>query len=658
MLRFHRLTFEDFGPFKGQQTIEFPEDGVVAVYGENMRGKTTLLNAIRYSLFGTVMTRHARALSLDNIENWERAQQGKHGFKVILNFSQDGSKYELTRECKLRRGITTPQSDSDYEQILFLQKDGVALGPSAADVQLKRIMPESVSRFFLFDGELLQQYEELLRDESEMGGKIKDAIERILGVPVLTNARTNLKRLLDEAQKSESKAAQKNQKTEELGNHHAACIEQRASHEAELDRLRNDLLSMKAKKVVLEDEVKKTERVRLLFSEKERLSKEIDEINLRQAEKEARLREVLSSAWKGLLERKIREAENAIHVRIGFLRQQESAKSSAQYLIRHIDDGLQSGFCPTCKTELNETSEKIIQVFREELREQSKLDDNSEEINRLNSQMAVLRSAESQSVAALVSELTESIEDCQMNKHLKNDRIEEIFEATKAIDESENRRILAEHDRTMREIIILEQGIGNQLGELTRIEQTIEKIEKQLDLYGEADLAIARRRRELAKRLYDLLNEAVDVYRDDLRVRVETDASKLFMKLTTEPEYAGLQINKNYGLTILHKDGSPIPVRSAGAEHIVALSLMGALQKNAPLQGPIIMDSPFGRLDNSHTTKVVEALPQMSNQVMLLVYESEMEPKIARQHLRGNLKREYEIMRQSARHSTIEVRYE
>ncbi len=83
---------------------------------------------------------------------------------------------------------------------------------------------------------------------------------------------------------------------------------------------------------------------------------------------------------------------------------------------------------------------------------------------------------------------------------------------------------------------------------------------------------------------------------------VEKDATNLFKRLISEPDYAGLNINESYGLTIMHKDKQAIPVRSAGAEHIVALSLMGALQKNAPLRGPIIMDSPFGRLDEIHTT--------------------------------------------------------
>jgi len=70
------------------------------------------------------------------------------------------------------------------------------------------------------------------------------------------------------------------------------------------------------------------------------------------------------------------------------------------------------------------------------------------------------------------------------------------------------------------------------------------------------------------------------------------------------------------------------------------------------------MDSPFGRLDDQHTTKVVDSLPDMAAQVMLLVYESEMEPRLARSRLQGHLKREYRIGRVTARHSTIEVRHE
>lgn len=65
------------------------------------------------------------------------------------------------------------------------------------------------------------------------------------------------------------------------------------------------------------------------------------------------------------------------------------------------------------------------------------------------------------------------------------------------------------------------------------------------------------------------------------------------MWYSNDPDYVSLKINENYGLSMVHVSGELVPLRSAGFEHVVALSLIGALHKNAPLRGPIIMDSPF-----------------------------------------------------------------
>jgi DNA sulfur modification protein DndD len=86
---------------------------------------------------------------------------------------------------------------------------------------------------------------------------------------------------------------------------------------------------------------------------------------------------------------------------------------------------------------------------------------------------------------------------------------------------------------------------------------------------------------------------------------------------------------------------------------VVALALMGALQRNAPLRGPIVMDSPFGRLDEAHTGQVIQALPEMAAQVILLVYEAEVGQSRVRSLLGGHLAREYRLERASARRTTI-----
>jgi len=115
--------------------------------------------------------------------------------------------------------------------------------------------------------------------------------------------------------------------------------------------------------------------------------------------------------------------------------------------------------------------------------------------------------------------------------------------------------------------------------------------------------------------------------RTDERVasRSGEHATEIFKLLTTDPTYAGLQINENYGLVILRHDQIAVGQRSAGAEQIVALSLLGALNRLATKRGPVIMDTPFGRLDRTHRANILRFVPTMADQVVLLVHDGEID---------------------------------
>ena len=106
---------------------------------------------------------------------------------------------------------------------------------------------------------------------------------------------------------------------------------------------------------------------------------------------------------------------------------------------------------------------------------------------------------------------------------------------------------------------------------------------------------------------------------------------------------------------MIHKSGEVVPLRSAGFEHVVALSLIGALHKNAPLRGPIIMDSPFGRLDPTHKRNITNTLPKMSEQIVLLAYTHEIDEQQARDTLGAALNKEYRLQRYSSFHTQIEA---
>jgi DNA sulfur modification protein DndD len=656
MLRFNKIELEDFGPFKGTQSLEFPDkDGVTIVFGENMRGKTTLLNAIRYALFGRILGRGSREISPEQFINWESKEEGKYSFKVTLYFKEGGSEYELVRQFSPKEGIGTPQSDEDYTEEVYLIKGDSVTGPEEREEELAQILPQQVSRFFLFDGELLQQYEELLIDESEMGQKIREAIERILGVPVLKNGRADLRALLNEAQEQEQKAAQRSNKTEEIGAQLETATAKRDQLKSDLDELNEELDELEDDKSAKRNQLQQLEAAKNLVDERKDLKENLTQVEEDLEDKHEELRDLMEDSWRSVLHETIEGRLENLKERQRELDKKRTRISVAENLAERISEGLEEDECPICEQELHEKAEDHLeaelQSFQGLVDQDTDFEDEYERvvksIDALENQIG---SDPSDQIKATISE----IDELKAERAKIKDDISEIEESLESSKEERVTKLNKEYEQIIGEIKVKKEAVEETEEELEDKKNNINKLQSQLDKISGAQLEEERKRRELYEQLVDLFDEGVAEYRDRLRQRVEQDASDIFLELTTEPEYERLQINENYGLMIIHEDGSDIEIRSAGAEHVVALALMGALQNNAPLQGPIIMDSPFGRLDEGHVENVVESLPKFTDQVMLLVYRDEINPNTARELLKGKLRKEYSLERVSARHTDLQ----
>jgi DNA sulfur modification protein DndD len=139
-----------------------------------------------------------------------------------------------------------------------------------------------------------------------------------------------------------------------------------------------------------------------------------------------------------------------------------------------------------------------------------------------------------------------------------------------------------------------------------------------------------------------------------MRLEVQDEATKIFKRLTSEPDYAGLRINTKYYLQIVDKSDRIIQRRSAGAEQIVAMSLIGALIQCSVKEAPVIMDTPLGRLDSTHRKNIMKWIPEMAEQVMLFVTSTEFSNTTDRPLLGSAIGREYWLKRISP--SRTEVR--
>jgi len=154
--------------------------------------------------------------------------------------------------------------------------------------------------------------------------------------------------------------------------------------------------------------------------------------------------------------------------------------------------------------------------------------------------------------------------------------------------------------------------------------------------------------------LQRVFSESIERLRENLRTKVETLSTQAFRHMTHQKAYKALQINQGYGLTIVDDTNRPVSVRSAGAEQIVALSLIDGLNRTGRTAGPIMMDTPFGRLDLKHRANILRYLPTAASQFILLVHDGEFRRDTDLAPLAERIGAAFEIREVTPRHSKIE----
>jgi DNA sulfur modification protein DndD len=226
-----------------------------------------------------------------------------------------------------------------------------------------------------------------------------------------------------------------------------------------------------------------------------------------------------------------------------------------------------------------------------------------------------------------------------------------IAEQVRGHDTAEIARIRALRDSRQQALGRVRVQIREQQARLDVLIAKQNELAKVMSKNTAARAQRSNREVELYGALEKTFSQGIDVLRNRLRSRVAELASAAFARLTTEKTYRELRINENYGLSIIDRNGRPVSIRSAGAEQVVALSLIDGLNRTARKTGPIIMDTPLGRLDPKHRASVLAAVPQMAEQIVLLVHEGEIDRDSGLEPLANHIGAAFEIERVSSSQS-------
>ena len=652
------LSTKNFMPYRGQMSLSFPTDkdrNVMLVFGDNMRGKTSLLNALRWVFYGKAIGRHSREIALIDLVNSEATMEGDWSMEVVVTFEDSGHRYELRRTATKRALVSKPTRSEDLVMERAMRKDDIPLGDHLIDSEINRFAPEQTSRFFLFDGELLDEYEQLLIDGSEQSKMIKEAIEQVLGVPTLIRGRDDAQTILKAAQRQQTMDLQKMGGLEsqaEKQRHYQVQIE---SIEKDIKGQNERLKSVNAEREELDDELTKVEG---LYQAKQKLDDSIslrDKATKRQDELQQQRLRLVRDAWKEVLRPLLTLKREHIHDEHLKFTKQMLARAKVENSISQLKEAVKSEICYACGQALHD-KERIAAA--EELgkieAELMGFNIDMEFFSTLSTELQSLDKLLKPNDAGQISFIDNEVNRLSVELTKLDNQIDELNELIEGQDTAEIARKRFKRDGLIKESARITGEINMSQEKLTGFQRDLAVISKILENLPKARSAKSSRLVKLASALEKVYSRSIDQLRDDLKATVEMLASEAFRKLTTQSQYSGLRINGNYGLTILDERAREVPIRSAGAEQIVALSLIDGLAHAGRSAGPVVMDTPFGRLDKKHRANILTYLPTTTSQLVLFVHEGEVDKTTDLAELKSRVGCVYEIKEVSLRHSQIE----
>lgn len=656
-MKLQEIVIQNFMPYKGEQKIEFPQhdtQNVMLLFGDNMRGKTSFLNSIRWGFYGLALGRHMRLIPRLNLINSIAASEDDWSMSIKLKFSHEGKQYELRRQLHKKEHVSIPRNDGDFEETIGLKIDNQVINGDSIINEINQVTPEEISRFFLFDGELLQEYENLLVEQSEQGEKIKEHIEQALGVPALVNGRNEFSKLLTDARRIQTRDAKNSSDAK-------TYAEQQRVNEAKQVTLEKDIQDLEiqqrdVQKQIddIEEELKNTEAVQRKKYELDALKAQLKKVEEQLAYDADEQRKLFKDAWKDVLFKGVEPLVASLQSKRNSLMSAANNKAVLDSKISELQKSLAHPICPTCTQTIPQQELDGIKSKIEELKAEAELSlVNLDDVTDINLQIDKLTKVKSHNECSRICELVTKRRKAQVSVIKIETQIDDIQEEIMGFDTEQIMRQREKKDRLGNQLFKLENDIKETKIQLNKLSEKQAHISALISKSSGSEGQSSTIRVNLYQNLEVVFKAGINELRDALRGQVETFASNAFSQLTTEKTYAGLEINGNYGLSILDHTGNVLKERSAGAEQIVALSLIDGLNKTARKSGPIVMDTPLGRLDPNHRSNVLKYLPKMAEQVVLLVHEGEIDPSRDLSNFAERIGARYQIQRISATESRI-----
>lgn len=638
---FHRLSLQNFRQFRNE-TLEFAQGGeknVTVFHGQNGSGKTTLLNAFTWILYDEVsFTLRPDALAsqgaLAEVESGETVR-----VEGVLEFEHEEIEYTLTRWVEYQK-----QSPEDFTgepvdegvSLEYREPDGNRGRRSNPQRAVEQMLPKRLSDLFFFDGEYITQL-----SETRGQGEIRDAIRNVMGLTILERSINHLAEVegrfeAELEQYADTELQELLSRSQELNAEIEDLEQSIGAKEDSRDKLAEEIQAINSKLEGMEETSQLEEERSRLEEELEETEQEIDDINaeidstiskhghlvfaMPAIEETAKdlddLRErgeIPSELSNSFVERLLERDEGCICGR-----PLEEGTEPYQQVASHRSDVNADGFdqaairiishLEAIKEERSEYFSDIENLLEERSELRDKVNDLAERIDEIEGELEDITTAD--------PETGETPQELHQAREQKRQERESYIDEIARLDER------------------LEQK-----------QETLEEVEAEIAQarQEQSEAELARRRRQATAAVRKQLESSFEELQHRVRDWSDTLVKETFSEVANKDYEA--EITDEFELRIRDQiEDKYLEVeKSRGERQIASLTFIASLTEIARerylsnsdaeyFSGgiyPIVMDSPFGSLDDDHRRQVSRVVPRMAEQVIVMVTDSQWRGPVA-----------------------------
>jgi exonuclease SbcC len=669
------IRLKNFRKFK-DSFIEFP-DGVTGVIGLNGVGKSTLFEAIAWTLYGPVAAR----TSTEQIKREGAAPSDP--CRVELDFIFDDDAYHVVREISGKNLSASGSATVNGKQVVngaevlskFIQKKlgmdwksfYTSIFAKQKELNTLSSMNPSERRQLILRMLGINAIDEIISQiRSDLKEK-KNLIETLSGMLVDEQGNNRILRFQQEIERQQQRLKERSFRIEEQQRHHQKIQQEllKIKKDSETKKISYEKNLQTA--ALLEEKKSKSEK-------KQRLEHDIKTIETTLQERKTALKKLQENLLQTRnLEKEIQEFE----------KQQEKNTDSLQVLLRKKEQNLTittrlqdeitqlsakkhsiekigpKAKCPTCERVLGDQQNKLIKTYTEDIakkhqetqrlmEEQKKLQDESDRFSRERQALqkknmflrnrVVEREKTQSSLRHTTGEMereTNQLEQKKKDLKLLGDiDFDEKYYQQIRSQVNDCYRLYQQSLTTLDGIKEKQQEITialkEQEGEKKLIDQQIKTTERNIEEQQQVQKKLEKERTETQH--CSMLSEVMESFRtyliSQIRPMLSAHASELFNELT-DGKYSQIELDENYDLLVYdHGVAYTIERFSGGEEDLANLCIRLAIseiitERAGSVFQFVILDEIFGSQDQIRKQNIIKTLNGFSSkfkQIFLITH--------------------------------------